>query len=144
MDKKKKPIYKRWWAWVIAFIVVVAIAGGNSGGTKTEQASTEVKGDAAAATKQSEAPKPSKPAKITLADYETITTGDSLTGEGGMTYEEVVAKFGEPSSKTESQSGDMKMIIASWMKNINGGFGANFNITFINGKASAKSQTSME
>jgi hypothetical protein len=141
MEKKKKPIYKRWWAWVIAFIVVVAIAGGNSGGTKTEQASTEVKGDAAAATKQSEAPKPSK---ITLADYESITTGDSLTGDGGMAYEEVVAKFGEPSSKTESQSGDMKMIIASWTKNINGDFGANFNVTFINGKSSAKSQMSMK
>ncbi|OFD66292.1 hypothetical protein BWGOE4_09010 [Bacillus mycoides] len=56
-------------------------------------------------------------------------TGDPLTGDGGDTYEDV-AKFGEPDNKAESQAGDIKMIIASWSKNINGDLGANVNVTF--------------
>ncbi|PEP17137.1 DUF3862 domain-containing protein [Bacillus wiedmannii] len=68
--------------------------------------------------------------KITAADVEAIKVGDSLTGTGGEKYEDVVAKFGEPDNKAESQAGDIKMIIASWTKNINGDLGANFNVTF--------------
>ncbi|MED3054926.1 DUF3862 domain-containing protein [Bacillus thuringiensis] len=68
--------------------------------------------------------------KITAADVEAIKVGDSLTGAGGEKYEDVVAKFGEPDNKAESQAGDIKMIIASWTKNINGDIGANFNVTF--------------
>ncbi|MGN4444809.1 DUF3862 domain-containing protein [Bacillus cereus group sp. MYBK79-1] len=68
--------------------------------------------------------------KITAAEVEAIKVGDSLTGAGGEKYEDVVAKFGEPDNKAESQAGDIKMIIASWTKNINGDLGANFNVTF--------------
>ncbi|WP_433774472.1 hypothetical protein [Bacillus wiedmannii] len=57
-------------------------------------------------------------------------TGDPLTGDGGDTYEDGVAKFGEQDNKAESQAGDIKMIIASWSKNINGDLGANVNVTF--------------
>lgn len=68
--------------------------------------------------------------KVTAADVEAIKVGDSLTGAGGEKYEDVVAKFGEPDDKAESQAGDIKMIIASWTKNVNGDLGANFNVTF--------------
>ncbi|GMR64723.1 MULTISPECIES: hypothetical protein [Bacillus] len=68
--------------------------------------------------------------KISAADVEAIKIGDSLTGAGGDKYEDLVAKFGEPDSKVESQAGDIKMIIVSWTKNINGDLGANFNVTF--------------
>lgn len=68
--------------------------------------------------------------KISAADVEAIKVGDSLTGAGGEKYEDVVAKFGEPDNKAESQAGDIKMIIASWTKNVNGDLGANFNVTF--------------
>lgn len=68
--------------------------------------------------------------KVTAADVEAIKVGDSLTGAGGDKYEDVVAKFGEPDNKAESQAGDIKMIIASWTKNVNGDLGANFNVTF--------------
>lgn len=68
--------------------------------------------------------------KISVADVEAIKVGDSLTGAGGEKYEDVVAKFGEPDNKAESQAGDIKMIIASWTKNVNGDLGANFNVTF--------------
>lgn len=68
--------------------------------------------------------------KVTAADVEAIKVGDSLTGAGGDKYEDIVAKFGEPDNKAESQAGDIKMIIASWTKNVNGDLGANFNVTF--------------
>ncbi|HDR7354218.1 MULTISPECIES: hypothetical protein [Bacillus cereus group] len=68
--------------------------------------------------------------KISAADVEAIKIGDSLTGAGGDKYEDLVAKFGEPDNKVESQAGDIKMIIVSWTKNINGDLGANFNVTF--------------
>ncbi|KXO00845.1 MULTISPECIES: DUF3862 domain-containing protein [Bacillus cereus group] len=69
--------------------------------------------------------------KITAAEVEAIKTGDSMTGEGGDKYEDIVAKFGEPDSKSESSAGDIKMLMASWTKNINGDLGANFNVTFM-------------
>src|SRR5690348_1220728 len=36
--------------------------------------------------------------------YENIKKGDSLTGAGGDTYEEVVKQLGEPSDKMHSES----------------------------------------
>ncbi|MFV1457588.1 DUF3862 domain-containing protein [Bacillus mycoides] len=100
--------------------MIAAVAGGGD--------SSDSKGTTG--TKQEQSTKEAKK-KITLADYEAIKAGDSMSGEGGETYEDIVAKFGEPSSKSDSQSGDFKMVMASWTKNIDGDFGANFNVTFI-------------
>ncbi|AJQ57690.1 DUF3862 domain-containing protein [Bacillus thuringiensis] len=93
----------------------------------TKEASNEKKEEPKQETKKEN--KESKK-KISAADVEAIKVGDSLTGAGGEKYEDVVAKFGEPDNKAESQAGDIKMIIASWTKNINGDLGANFNVTF--------------
>jgi len=93
----------------------------------TKEASNEKKEEPKQETKKEN--KESKK-KISAADVEAIKVGDSLTGAGGERYEDVVAKFGEPDNKAESQAGDIKMIIASWTKNINGDLGANFNVTF--------------
>ena len=46
-----------------------------------------------------EEPKKGEKKKITAADVDAIKTGDSSTGEGGYTYEDLVAKFGEPNTK---------------------------------------------
>ncbi|MDA1637323.1 hypothetical protein [Bacillus cereus group sp. TH177-1LC] len=96
-------------------------------GDSTKEASNEKKEEP-----KQEAKKENKESKkkITAADVEAIKVGDSLTGAGGDKYEDIVAKFGEPDNKVESQAGDIKMIIASWTKNISGDFGANFNVTF--------------
>ncbi|WP_242266887.1 DUF3862 domain-containing protein [Bacillus cereus group sp. BfR-BA-01518] len=96
-------------------------------GDSTKEASNEKKEEP-----KQEAKKENKESKkkITAADVEAIKVGDSLTGAGGEKYEDVVAKFGEPDNKAESQAGDIKMIIASWTKNVNGDLGANFNVTF--------------
>lgn len=46
MEKQKKPFYKRWWVWVLAVIIIGAIASG--GGEDSEPASTEPKKEAEA------------------------------------------------------------------------------------------------
>ncbi|AKM19787.1 hypothetical protein GARCT_02536 [Geobacillus sp. 12AMOR1] len=41
MEKQKKPFYKRWWVWVLALIIIGAIASG--GGEDSEPANAEPK-----------------------------------------------------------------------------------------------------
>lgn len=96
----------------------------------TKEASNEKKEEPKQEAKKENKENKESKKKITAADVEAIKVGDSLTGVGGEKYEDVVAKFGEPDNKAESQAGDIKMIIASWTKNVNGDLGANFNVTF--------------
>lgn len=42
----------------------------------------------------------------TKADFDALVVGDSLEGTGGANYNDVIAKYGEPQSETESTSGD--------------------------------------
>lgn len=130
-------IFKSWWTSLIVIMVVITAVGCSS----TNEATSPSGQKANEQTTKSATPESKK---ITLAEYESIKTGDALTGKGGMTYEEVVAKFGEPSNKSESQSGNFKVVMASWTENINGDLGANFNVTFMNGKASGKAQMGMK
>ncbi|MHA4266768.1 DUF3862 domain-containing protein [Bacillus cereus] len=99
-------------------------------GDSTKEASNEKKEEPKQEAKKENRENKESKKKITAADVEAIKVGDSLTGAGGEKYEDVVAKFGEPDNKAESQAGDIKMIIASWTKNVNGDLGANFNVTF--------------
>ncbi|MCC2378998.1 DUF3862 domain-containing protein [Bacillus wiedmannii] len=99
-------------------------------GDSTKEASNEKKEEPKQEAKKENKENKESKKKITAADVEAIKVGDSLTGVGGEKYEDVVAKFGEPDNKAESQAGDIKMIIASWTKNVNDDLGANFNVTF--------------
>ncbi|MGN4884701.1 hypothetical protein ACTFST_17325 [Bacillus cereus group sp. MYBK106-1] len=99
-------------------------------GDSTKEASNEKKEEPKQEAKKENKENKESKKKITAADVEAIKVGDSLTGAGGDKYEDIVAKLGEPDNKVESQAGDIKMIIASWTKNISGDFGANFNVTF--------------
>ncbi|MED0959566.1 hypothetical protein [Bacillus paramycoides] len=137
-----KKFFKFGCLGIIALIIIGIIAAVAGGGDSANN-STESKQKTTNTTSKKDEKK-----KFTLADYESIKVGDSLSGEGGDKYEDLVAKFGEPSNKTESQTGDIKMIMASWTKNINGDFGANFNVTFMekDGQklASSKGQMGMK
>ncbi|MGI0534993.1 hypothetical protein KFD70_22150 [Bacillus pfraonensis] len=123
---------------VIALIVIGVIIGAMGGGDSTEKTSTEPKQE----TKKEEKK------KITLADYDSIKAGDAMSGEGGDTYQDIVSKFGDPSNTSDSQTGEFKMSIASWTKNINGNLGANFTLTFVEKdgakRVSSKSQSGMK
>jgi hypothetical protein len=86
--------------WVIAIIVVIVFVSAVGGGEETvseptTQAETE-------ATPKEEKPKEA----VTKENYDKIKQGDSLTGEGGMSIDEVIAILGEPDSKMESSYDD--------------------------------------
>lgn len=146
--KKKKKFYKRWWFWAIVVIFVIAIGSNGNKGSQTTSApatttTNNTNSNSSTSSKPADTPK-QETKKITLDDYNSIKAGDTLTGDGGDSYDDVVKKFGEPSTKSESETGGMKMIMAIWSKNLNGDIGANFNVTFNNGKASAKSQSGLK
>jgi hypothetical protein len=114
-----------------AFIVLGIIAGIVGGGNDTPTQTT------APQTEQADKPAPAKekPKKVDRkAVYDAIKVGDTLTGEGGDTYETVIAKMGKPDSETESTSGDMKMVMVDWFSLTEG----NYSVTFINGKVANK------
>lgn len=158
---KKKPIYKRFWFW--ALVVFVVIVAANAGGGSDSSNNTGTNNDKTAqSTKQSKESTSTSDTtdaqkddattsvdaqnddKITLEKYNSIKVGDSLTGEGGMTIDQVVSILGEPTDKSESSSGNVKMEIYSWSENVAGDLGANMSVDFINGKASGKSQFGMK
>lgn len=71
--------------------------------------------------------------------YDEIVIGDGLTGEGGMTIEEVkeiVGKNPKDHSTVDTSAGDIKMKVdmLTWVTGTNKGF----SVTFTNGKATAK------
>lgn len=52
--------------------------------------------------------------KWTNNDYKSLTVGDKTTGVGGANYEDIVAKYGKPTSVTETQSDDRTVRKAKW------------------------------
>lgn len=74
--------------------------------------------------------------KITLADFNAITTGEA--------YQDVVDKIGEPDGLDETLIAGSKTVIASYLSGVKGDLGANFNVTFTDDKVSGKTQSSME
>ena len=130
---------KKFFKWVvIIFVGLVIVSMAMGGEEEAAPTSSEPAAAETAAEPKAEPKKEEKPAdKITKENYEAIKTGDTLTGEGGMTIEEVTAILGESTNKTESQTGDMKMEIITWN---NGKLTkmASITVSFTNGKASSK------
>ncbi|QYU58162.1 DUF4190 domain-containing protein [Weissella confusa] len=52
--------------------------------------------------------------KWTTNDYNSLTVGDKTTGVGGANYEDIIAKYGKPTSVTETQSDDRTVRKAKW------------------------------
>lgn len=129
---------KKFFKWV--FIVFgLIIVGGVIASMGDDSSSSTNSNDAKPA---STAPKDDKSKKVTKEQFDQVKTGDTVTGEGGMTLEEVEAILGKGEKLSESQSGDLKMEFYQW--NAEGEFGANVTVDFVNGKASSKAQFGME
>jgi hypothetical protein len=129
---------KKLFKWVLVFVAVLIIGGMVAGGGEEEVTPTEPTEVSAQPEKEAEPKKEEK--KDFKAAYEKIVQGDALSGEGGMSYEEVVALLGEPDTKTESKSGDMTLLMTGWTDLSMDGFGM-ISVTFTNGKVSGKSLT---
>ena len=139
---QKKPFYKKWWFWLLAVIVVGSFAGGGDEEAKTDTAVTGTGTTAPAESTQPEAAssEAEKEEEINTfkTEYDAIALGDSWdSSDGGMTYDEAVAKFGEPSSNSESTYNDSTTKISTW-SNVNGGFLDTLVITFTNNNATGK------
>lgn len=74
--------------------------------------------------------------KITLADFNALANGTS--------YQDAVAKIGEPDGFNETLIGGVKTVIASYVSGVQGDAGANASLTFTNDKISGKTQTNMK
>ena len=105
--------------FILILVVIGAIAGASGNGNKSTnstQTSTTVE---------------QKQEKLNLEKFNKIETG--------MTYQQVVDIIGEEGTVlSESEIANIKTIIYSW--NEEGSIGANANITFQNGKVTAKAQ----
>ena len=145
---QKKPIYKRWWFLLLAVAVIGSLAtgGGDEEAVpilqlmklKLQQMRLRLK----LQQKLLASEVPTEEAINTFkADYNSIAIGDSLSnGEGGMTYDVVVAKYGEPDSNSESSFNDTTTKISTWT-NVGGKFLDTLVITFSNGNATGKGFT---
>lgn len=84
----KKPLFKRWWFWLIVVLVVLGVAGSIQSGSDTAtSASTESSTSQTAAPEKSEKPaEPAKPAEKTVELQATATgNGTVMIWENGST-----------------------------------------------------------
>lgn len=97
--KAKKPIYKKWWFWVIIAVVAIGIIGsingGNESSTNTDNGSSVVQsGDE---TNNNTTDNKTDSAKIAVADFSTMSKADI---ENWATTNKVAVKFSEEYSDT--------------------------------------------
>lgn len=139
--KIKKPFYKKWWVWVLAVILIGAVANPSEEGSNesTKQPASERPApqvdDKPKEEPKAEEPKeePKNDPKISKAEFDSISNG--------MTYEEVVAIIGGEGSVL-SEVGEKGSPYYSIMYQYEGekGFGSNANFTFQDNKLQAKAQ----
>lgn len=76
--------------------------------------------------------------KVTLEQFNAVTT------DGNFSEDQAKQEFGEPDGVSDTIINGQKQSMLTWTKYVNGDIGANFNITFDNGSATSKSNTSMK
>lgn len=113
----------------IGFCVIVAIVGAAMG-SKNNEPSTKMS-----------SPNTQQPAtsKISQENFDKIKTGDAVTGDGGMSVDQVKAILGEPNNDVTSTSSingkDYRMDSMTWTSGLEM---KSITVTFINGFASSK------
>lgn len=124
----------------MGLVVIGAMVSNHNSSSSTPATTDSTSTPAAPTTTQPAAPQSS--GKITKADYDSFVVGDTLTGKGGTSYDSIVAKFGEPDSKSETEANGTKMIMADW--SAEGDLGANVALSFMDGSLDSKSQTGLK
>lgn len=108
---------KKWWFWVLVFIVIIAVASAGSKSPIDNPVVNTIGG--------------SNPELITLSEFNQI--------ENGMTYEQVKEIVGsEGTLIAESGTGDVKVTMYQWYGNTM--TGANANFSFTNNQLTTKAQ----
>ena len=96
--KKKKPIYKKWWFWVIIAVVAIGIIGGSARGDETSTdndtgSSITQSGDETNNATENK----TDSNKVTVADFSTMSKADI---ENWASTNKVTVKFSEDYSDT--------------------------------------------
>lgn len=126
-EKVKKPIYKKWWFWVGALVILFAIgSGGGNDGQQTAQTSAQT------AQEQQKAEPQNKPS-MTKAEFDQL--------KSGMSYEEASAIIGGP-GEVISESGNPgdQLHTVMYQYEGEGDLGANANLMFQGNKLNNKAQ----
>ncbi len=105
--KKKKPIFKKWWFWVIVAVVAIGIIGGSGEGDET---STD--NDAGSSITQSgdETDNKDDSNKVTVADFSTMSKADI---ENWATTNKVTVNFSEDYSDTVASGSVISQNVAA-------------------------------
>ena len=142
--KTKKALYKRWWVWLIAAIIVIGIVTPKEEVVEKE-ATVPTTADTTDTTVKKEEPKETKPAapkaKAKAKNKDTMSMAEFEQLKSGMTYEEavkIIGGKGEVLSESGEEGTDFYTVMYMW--DGEGEFGANSNIMFQGGKLNTKSQ----
>lgn len=128
-------------AIIVLGVIGSIIGGNNSSSQPTKQASpvnSEVKTQET--TTQPQQPHPQQPtSKISQETFDQIKTGDTLTGDGGMSEDEVKAILGNPdgnvSTTTNTMGKEYKMDTMTWSAGLSM---KSITVMFVNGHAASK------
>ncbi|GAA0731786.1 DUF3862 domain-containing protein [Clostridium oceanicum] len=121
-QKLNKPLYKKFWFWIIIFLIIGGIVGGmrntnkESSKTSTKNSNIEVKKDTR---------------KITYEKFSEVKIG--------TTYDDIKKILGKGKEATSSEISGIKTIVYSW-RNADG---SNVDVTVQNGKVVGKGQAGL-
>jgi hypothetical protein len=148
MQPAKKPVYKKWWIWVIAAVVIVAIGkmnGGDKTATNTAPTATPAQTLIPTATPTATAAQPTptqNPTPEPAANSPRISLSEFNNISEGMTYEQAVKIIGSNGElMSESSVGGISTKMYTWKGE--GSLGANANAMFQNGKLITKAQVGL-
>lgn len=129
-----KTILKVFIGCFLFFIIAGVSCGVLIGGVADKVDKTEVK------TNDGKTKKIEKTETLTKENYDKITQGDALSGEGGTPKEEVIKILGKPDSSSESKVGDYSAEYLAWTSVKNG---VSITVTITNDKVSSKSYSKL-
>ena len=136
--KLKKPLFKKWWIWVIVAVIITAIGISNNTKNNTDKdINTTVTENSGTDTpkKKTDTQKRKNSPKISKAEFEALETG--------ITYEEAVSIIGgEGELISQADAGGYDTKIYTW--DGEGHIGSNANATFQNNALISKAQLGLE
>ncbi|MFX0548507.1 DUF3862 domain-containing protein [Hathewaya histolytica] len=133
----KKPIYKKWWFWLVVILFIGGIGNALNKGDdpkKVGKSSTTVSKTENKDKKEKSKPKEEEKEK-TKVNYENF-----LKVKMGMKYEDVVKIIGEGKQSSSSEVSGVKISLYSW----HGDGISNMNITIKDGVVSGKAQMGLQ
>jgi Domain of unknown function (DUF4352) len=108
MAEKKKPIYKRWWFWVIAVIIVAGVVGSiEDGGESENQATKSTKEAVASADESADNTEEEKQAE---EEDKVNTVGDAVEIDDGAMLTLTSAKYTNAKEYVPAENGKVLAI----------------------------------